>query len=430
MKKIFTYSILTTFIISILTVSLTSTANAKTIKAKAKFDAHESSFKYHFKDLDMDFTFGNLVLGSATTHGCEIGEAFTVASKIKDGDSLSWNEEWAKMAALVAARGEESLTNGFKISAREQFLRSSNYYRFALLAMLPTDPRLKIFAKNARDLFKKAGALFDPPIEYFEIPFEGTLLPGYFRKSSLGKSAKTLLLIGGGETFAEDLFFFIGPQTFERGYNFMTLDLPGQGILPFEGKQGKTFRADMYVAIKLAVDYALSKPEVDPEKLILSGYSGGGGFVPQAAMHDKRIKAIAMNSCVVNAYDLFATMPVVKANINEMKKWSSFHANTVKLINMRWGVPDDRPDKLVDANKGFEFDPTKINVPTLIVVGEGEYGSSEVKRQQKLCYDGIVNENKKLVITPKLEGATNHCVMENRTLSAQVYFDWFDKLFP
>ena len=33
-----------------------------------------------------------------------------------------------------------------------------------------------------------------------------------------------------GETFAEDLFFNLAPQTYERGYSFMTVNLPGQGL--------------------------------------------------------------------------------------------------------------------------------------------------------------------------------------------------------
>ena len=66
------------------------------------------------------------------------------------------------------------------------------------------------------------------------------------------------------------------------------------------------------------VDYALSRPEVDHERLAVYGMSGGGGFVPQAAMHDPRLKAIVMNACVVDARPLFATMPVVQATPQEI----------------------------------------------------------------------------------------------------------------
>ena len=330
------------------------------------------------------------------------------------------------MARLAEARGEKSLAGGHKVSARDQFQRASYYYRISLLSILPDDPRLKERALKSRSLMKKAGELFDPPMEYFEIPFEGTVLPGYFRKAAAGtKPAKTLIMIGGGETFAEDLVFYIAPQTYDRGYNFMTVDLPGQGLLPMEGKP---FRPDMNVPMKAVVDYALSRPDVDPRQLASYGYSGGG-FVPQAAMHDPRIKAIAMNSAVVDAYPLFSTMPVVLATKKEIASWTIFHGNIVKAICWRWGVSMDKPSGLAEANKGFTFDPAKVAVPALIIVGEGEYKSEEVKRQQKVCMDNFPNPMKKMVITPTVEGATNHCVMENRSLVGQVLFDWLDDVF-
>jgi pimeloyl-ACP methyl ester carboxylesterase len=396
-------------------------------EAKQVFDAHEAYVRYHFKDSDMDFTFGSLVLGATVNHGCEIGEAFRTAAHIKDGDAASWQAEWAKTARLVEARGEQSLAGGHKVSARDQLQRASYYYRAALLAMLPDDPRLKEYAGMSRSLLKKAGALFDPPLEYFEIPFEGTVLPGFFRKAAAGaEPVPTLIMIGGGETFAEDLFFYIGAQAFDRGYNFMTVDLPGQGLLPLEGK---TFRPDTRVPMKAVVDYALGRPQVDRERLAVYGYSGGGGFVPQAAQHDPRLKAIVMNACVVDARPLFATMPVVKATPQEIASWSSFHRNVVKTICWRWGVPLDQPAGLVAANEGFRFDPAKVTIPALIVVGGGEYQSAEVKRQQQLCLDNLPNPKKKLVVTPANEGAANHCVMENRSLMSQVVFDWLDELF-
>lgn len=399
----------------------------ETKEPKQVYDAHESYVKYHFDDMDMDFNFGSFVLGGAVNHAVEIGEAFRTVANIKDGDAASWQAEWAKIAALVQTRGEQSLAGGHKVSARDQFQRASNYWRLALLGIMPDDARLKEYAKKSRDLMKKAGELFEPPMEYVEIPFEGTVLPGFFRKAVAGdKPNKTLIMIGGGETFAEDLIFYIAPQTFDRGFNFMTVDLPGQGLLPLEGKP---FRPDMNVPMKAVIDYVLSRKDVDAEKLAVYGYSGGGGFVPQAAQHDPRIKAIAMNACVVDGEALFSTMPVVRATKKDVDSWSSFHRSIAKLVNWRWGIPMDNPADLAKANKGFCFDPEKVTVPALLVCGEGEYKSAEVQRQHKLAMDKLPNPLKKLVITPGAEGASGHCVMENRSLVGQIVFDWLEDIF-
>lgn len=391
----------------------------------AIFDAHDTGVRYRFSDSDMDFHFGTLVLGSAVNHGVEIGESFNTAAKIKDGDAASWQEEWFKMAERAEARGKESLAAGHTVSARDQLQRAAYYYRISLISVVPGDPHLQERANKSRELMITAGKLFDPPLEYIEIPYEGTVLPGYFRKASGDKPAKTLIMIGGGETFAEDLVFYIAPQAHDRGYNFLTVDLPGQGLMPL---QGKTFRPDMDVPMKAVVDYAISRPDVDPKKIAAYGFSGGGGFVPMAAAHDPRLAAIAMNSGVVDAYPLFATMPAALATPAEKMNWTPFHANVVKAICWRWGVPMDNPAGLVETNRGYTFDPAQIKVPVLLLVGEGDYKSQEVQRQQNVIMDGLSNPRKKMVILPGSEGATNHCTMENRSLVAQELFDWLDQV--
>lgn len=396
--------------------------------AAKEFDMHAPYVRYHFADPDMDFTFGSMVLGATSNGGCETGEAFYVASKITDGSAASWQEQWLDMAARVQARGLRSLDAGHAVSARRQLLRAANYYRFALIAMMPDDPRLPKTAAKSRACMIKAGQLMDPPMEYVEIPFEDTVLPGYFRKAAKdGKPRKTLLMLGGGETFAEDLVFYIMPQAIEHGYNFMTLDLPGQGLMPLHGKP---FRPDMYRSVSKAVDYALARKDVDRKRFAVFGISGGGGFAPQAAEHDPRIRAVVMNACVVDAEPLFASMtPVVTATPEKVKTFTPFHGNTVKIIAWRWGLAMDNVPGLVAANKGFSFDPAKVTVPALSLVGAGEYSGEETRRQQKLCMDGLPNATKGLVVTPLNEGASNHCVMENRSLVAQVVFDWLDDVF-
>ena len=69
-------------------------ADAITAQKKDEFDAHAPTVRYHFKDTDMDWTFG-FMLGTTSNHGFEIGEAYYAASRIK--------------AAAVAASGEAAV---------------------------------------------------------------------------------------------------------------------------------------------------------------------------------------------------------------------------------------------------------------------------------------------------------------------------------
>ncbi|WP_246298766.1 alpha/beta hydrolase family protein [Desulfolutivibrio sulfodismutans] len=391
-------------------------------------DPHAAHAGFRFKDPAMDFVFGSLVLGSAVNHGCEIGEAFATAALIKDGDADSWRDQWLKTAALIEARGEKALAEGHTVSARDQFMRACYAYRAALPSMLPDDPRFGLATGKCRELLKRAGRLLAPELEYIEIPFDGTVLPGYFRKASAGDApAPTLIMIGGAETFAEDQYFYIAPQAFDRGYNFLTVDLPGQGLMPL---QDRFFTpGGIGASISAVADYALSRKDVDPKRLAVYGISSGGGFVPMAAERDGRFSAIVMNNCVVDAGAGVTKMAVATATPEAVKGWSSFSRVSNQLIAWRFGVDRNNLPGLVEANSGLRFDPARVAMPALILVAAGEYKSAEIERQNRLCLDCLASTRKTMVVTPAAEGAANHCVMENRSLMSQVVFDWLDVTF-
>jgi hypothetical protein len=230
-------------------------------------------------------------------------------------------------------------------------------------------------------------------------------------------------MIGGGETFAEDLYYYIAPAAIARGYNFMTVDLPGQGGLPLEGC---CFQPDVENQIKVVIDYIYTRRDVDTEKLAAYGISGGGYYVPRAAAFDKRIKACIANSML---YDIGRILKSSMLQFGELfKKHDPMAYYITDMIAWRWGARN--PLELIPKTKDFVVDPGLITCPTLIVIGEGEYqGSKEVQRQQHTGLEAIQNPKKDLVITPLDEGGGNHILGENIPLMSQVVFDWLDEVF-
>ena len=67
--------------------------------------------------------------------GADIGECVSTAYRIKEGDFESWYIEWLKTAKRVHKYADECLASGHDISAREAYLRASNYYRVAEIAL-------------------------------------------------------------------------------------------------------------------------------------------------------------------------------------------------------------------------------------------------------------------------------------------------------
>ena len=223
-----------------------------------------SQQKLYFDHKDMDYYFAWIV-GRQIYDGSKVEECFDVASRIIDGDRESWQQEWVKLAKHIEKQGSQALDRGNLKSGRELYLRACTYYRSPLLIM---NPQNSAFSENWRKMklcFQKAASLFDPPIEIIQIPFQGKLLPGYFWKVDRSRQKRpTLIVIGGLETFAEDCYFLTGLTGPKRGYNVMTVDLPGQGVNPYSGM---FLGARMGNSVKAVVDYALTRPEIDPNRL-------------------------------------------------------------------------------------------------------------------------------------------------------------------
>jgi hypothetical protein len=385
-------------------------------------DAHRQFYNIHFQDNSMDFAF-QWALGTIRNGGGEIGEMFYTASQIEDFNPDSWAEEWPKIAEKVEKRAQDAAAKKHFVSAREFYMRSATYYRTTLATLLPSDPKFKMYAEKFKACFLKAAPMYELPIEYIEIPFENTLLPGCFIKSSAeDKKNKTLIMIGGGETFFMDLYMYIAPSALKRGYNFLTVDIPGQGTLPFEGH---VFRPDTEIPIKAIIDYALNRPDVDPDKLAMYGISGGGYYVPRAAAYDKRIKACIANH-VFNDFNKFLSHTALKTK-KDTEKISPMNYRMMELLSWRHGLKSI--SAIIERSKAFKFDPSMITCPFLNITSSGEYANPATKAIQDECFKNIGSNVKNMIVAPFNEGAGTHCLGENLGLMSALVFDWLDEVF-
>jgi dipeptidyl aminopeptidase/acylaminoacyl peptidase len=101
--------------------------------------------------------------------------------------------------------------------------------------------------------------------------------------------------MSGFDGTAEELYFYIGAGAIERGYNVLLFEGPGQvGLIHLY--PDKPFRPGYEKPIKVVMDFVLTKEEVDPNKLVLIGFSLGGYYVARVIIHEKRIEACVADS--------------------------------------------------------------------------------------------------------------------------------------
>jgi pimeloyl-ACP methyl ester carboxylesterase len=242
-------------------------------------------------------------VGSAPYGGADVGECLAAARRVRGTDLGSWHDAWAAAAASARALAEAELDAGRTETARLAFFRSASYDRTAGVMLLggAADGRLTAAYARQTQAFRRGAELLARPPEIVSIPYEGTTLPGYLFRCS-DEVAPAVILTGGYDGTAEELYFFNGAAALARGYHVLAFDGPGQGAALLG--QGLVLRPDWENVISPVLDWLLTQPGVDPARVALIGLSLGGYLAPRAASAEHRLAA-----CVADcgSYDLFAS---------------------------------------------------------------------------------------------------------------------------
>ena len=82
----------------------------------------------------------NRILSQSRFGGGEIFECIEAASRITPGDFESFHDSWAQVGNEALALAEENVEKGNLITARDAYLRASNYLRTSEFFLKPDDP--------------------------------------------------------------------------------------------------------------------------------------------------------------------------------------------------------------------------------------------------------------------------------------------------
>ncbi|MGV9270217.1 alpha/beta hydrolase family protein [Kitasatospora sp. NPDC003701] len=373
--------------------------------------------------------------------GADFGEVVATGERITEGDYASWYTEWLATADRVSGQAEKALAAGHRVSARDGFLRASNYYRSAefFLHGHPCDPRHDHAYDRSVACFRAAAALFTPIIEPVEIPYEGTTLPGYlYRVDDSGTPRPTLIMHNGFDGTAEELHFFGAMAGVERGYTVLVFD--GPGMPGPRHHQGLVFRPDWENVITPVVDFAETLPDVDNTRIALLGISMGGILAPRAAAFEHRLAALI---AVDGLYDLGQTsvrnIPGTREEAERLLRARSAPELDAALEQImaedpiaRWAINHGMYVMGVDTPRAFNasyLDYTlaggiaeRIQCPTLVCDAEEDMF---FKGQPEQLYDHLTCPKTLMVFTAE-EGAGAHCHPGAMRLTQARVYDWLD----
>ncbi|RVX74987.1 hypothetical protein B0A52_01264 [Exophiala mesophila] len=402
-------------------------SNVVSIGKADVFTTGRSSSKT-FSDGYFDYNF-NKFLGLATYSGAEIAECFETASRIKDGDIESWIEAWTATAKRVEAYAEKAYKGGHKISAKEAWLRATTYYQAAFFFALDHEPRKAELYQKHTNCFQSAGKLFEPPLEVLSIPYEGKSLFGYFLRVD-DKPRPTVLIQMGADGSSEQIYFSGGgAAALRRGYNALIFEGPGQ-TGTFMRDRTVTYRYDWEVPVKAVVDYALTRKEVDPDRIALIAYSMGGYFGPRAAAFEKRLAATVASGLVPSMPELAGgRLKGLKAmrdsgntNYNHSHKYALYEH--MPKYGFNGGMDDLEKLEVIWEKFNLYGLEDKITCPLLVVqaAAEGEHQT----KLAKAFFDKLPNPKNVFRLTTEEDAAEMHCQKGNAMLLHAIEFDWLD----
>jgi dienelactone hydrolase len=199
--------------------------------------------------------------------GMKADDVREILAGINSTDRDEWAAAWSRMGARYAARGA-ALVASDKKASREAYIMAFRYDAFGAWPTANSPGKKQAYSRGTDD-FRKAAALSDPPIEPVGFAFDGKTVNAYLALPKGVRPAPVVLAIGGLDSYKE--YWCERAEAFlKAGLGVLCLDMPGTGEAPIKIDVGAE---KMYSA---AIDYLLTRKDVDGRRLAAMGVSWGG----------------------------------------------------------------------------------------------------------------------------------------------------------
>ena len=315
----------------------------------------------------------SLAVMSALNRGGQIAEVDEACRSLKEyagikalgGDVTAqnaWFESWVKMAERVERLAQADEAAGNLLSAGRKYLRVGLYFQLAERMPSHKDPRRLVAYKKGIAAYEKGLRFRKEPIEYVQVPYEGTYLPAIFMKAPGSEKTPCMVHFNGLDLTKEIVYSAIADELKRRGVSVLIVDHPGIGAAL--RLQNLTSGPDTERSASACVDYLETRSDVDPNRIGIIALSLGGYYAPRAAAFEPRFK------CCVAWGAIFDYGHAVQGRLNGQGEPSV--PGYAEHVN--WVFGQDTFEKTLEVVKQMTLEPIahQIKCPLLVVHGEND----------------------------------------------------------
>jgi dipeptidyl aminopeptidase/acylaminoacyl peptidase len=363
-------------------------------------------FRYWPQDSPEAWDFSTILVGllSESTQGAaDPNELLRIASGIRAGNRDDWTFSFQKTGNTVLSLAERAARDGYRQTAAESYFRAFTYFRVAELMRRPDDPQKIELYRRVIDCFRRGLAASHHRHDAVSFPYDGERLEGYFFPAQ-AERAPCVVFLSGADALPEQNFFRGAQWLTSRGLSCFVFNGPGQGgtirllKLPTLPEYERPVGA--------AIDYLVTRPDVDPERIGLLGVSMGGYYGMRAAAFELRIKAVVAWGAMYSVYeDLWQHYPPLRRQLvwitgskDEAEAQAKLRAFTLE------GILD------------------RVRIPALITHGVNDEMVPIASAER--TYRELAAADKTLRIYTPEDGGDTHISIDNWSQVVPVMADW------
>ncbi|MFZ5446312.1 MAG: alpha/beta hydrolase family protein [Myxococcota bacterium] len=386
---------------------------------------------YFFKNGTMDFYAGWL-LGYSQLGALAPGALYHCLNQVADGDPASWVRAFEQGLRFQQAQAREAEAAGAPSRASHAHFAAATAARAALNFCPPGEAATEAMADDLERSFQAGLRTGGFAVTPWDIPFGQAHLPAYVSRD-VERAQTVVVVVGGGDTHREDLWYFGGRAALEAGYGVLLCDLPGQGRTP---SRGLHFGEPTVEALRVAL-LAL-RARGFGGRVVLVGWSGGGLFTAKyVERFGEEISAWVASTPISDMARLFEEAMPAMMRGRLSRGWARAMLGAAarlspvldaSLRKYEWQFGADVGAMVERFRVMGRVDLARLDVPLLALVGTSE--AAEGQRQAREVFEAVRARQpaSRLVEFGPESGADAHCQVNNLPLAFDHLFAWLSTL--